>query len=297
MTIISRSYKHKKDFNSVMAFLRDNFTRTGNMENWLPPRFENSAREMGEGSHLWFNKINEESSSDIVAMANPEDKNKYFIQVDPDHAYIENDIFEWIINTSREASSEPYTLSIVTLDGNRSREKVLEEMGFNRGRVYGILMTRKMEDPIPNFSLPERYTIRPVTEDDFDEIASAIRVIFGHGEWFTGKILEQNSKATYYHSDLDLVTTDTDGRIVSFCTFRYDLPSGITELEPMGTLPEYRGMGIAKAMVCEGLKRLRKYEPSLLYVGSADNPAAKRLYQVTGFKVVALYFYWEKNID
>ena len=297
MTIISRSYRHGEDFNSVMGFLRDTYSKTSSLENWLPPRFENSAREMGDSTHLWLDKENQGVISSIIAMANPEEKNKYFIQVDPDYAHLEKELVDWIEKSSRMSSEKPYTLSIVILAGNRSRENLFEDMGFTRGKVYGFMMTRNLEDPNPGYSLPSGFSVRSVRPDDFSEIASAIRVVFGHGEWFTGKILEQNSRATFYHSDLDLVAVDRDGRIVSFCTFRYDPPSGITELEPMGTLPDYRGMGIAKAMLCEGYRRLRKYRPSLLYVGSADNPAAKRLYEVTGFELVGPQVYWQKRVE
>ena len=83
------------------------------------------------------------------------------------------------------------------------------------------------------------------------------------------------------------------GKIVSFCTFRLDAPSGLTELEPMGT--RARNKGIGRAILVEGFRRLQKYNPSLLYIGGAANkPPANRLYELTGFTERYDLIRWEK---
>ena len=65
----------------------------------------------------------------------------------------------------------------------------------------------------------------------------------------------------------------------------------------MGTHPDYRRMGLAKALISEGMRRLKKYDPLNLYIaGAADNPAANRLYEVTGFEKSGTYYYWSKTI-
>jgi len=103
--------------------------------------------------------------------------------------------------------------------------------------------------------------------------------------------------ASFYKPDLDLVVVDEDGKIVSFCTFRLDAPSGITELEPMGTLPDYRARGIGRALICEGFRRLRKYKPTLLYIGGVANThEANRLYELSEFTRRADLYRWEKPL-
>jgi ribosomal protein S18 acetylase RimI-like enzyme len=105
------------------------------------------------------------------------------------------------------------------------------------------------------------------------------------------------SRASFYRGDLDLVAVAPGGDIASFCTFRMDPPSRVTELEPIGTLPEYRRLGLAKALLVEGFRRLAKYDPTLLYIGgAADTPEANRLYEVTGFNGRFDYYYWYKTI-
>ncbi len=298
MPVISRGYDPELDFQRIMGFLRDSFAETGSLHNWLPPRFENSRAEMAAGTRLWEEVGGPEPR--IVVVANPEARFIYFIQMDPDYTYLEKEVVGWIVShcASQKTSGGELKISVVALEGNPVREAALREHGFERGKVYGIFRLREVGAPVPDFSPPEGYVIRSVRpEEDFDRIAAAIRVVFGHGEWFTGEVLEELSRASFYRGDLDLVAVAPSGDIASFCTFRMDPPSRATELEPMGTLPEYRRMGLAKALLVEGFRRLARYDPTLLYIGgAADTPEANRLYEVTRFTERYDYYYWHKTI-
>jgi len=297
MKIVSRPYEKVGDFNRVMSFLRETFTETGSLHNWLPPRFEGSSDQMASGTRLWEEV--EGASPRIVGIANPESKFVYFIQIHPDYSYLEGELIDWIIEHSKSTKpeNEVFKVSIVALEDNPMRESALQMRGFERGPIYGILRVRPINDPIPDYILPEGYRIRSVNPEDFEEIAAGIRKVFGHGEWFTGRTLENTAKASFYVEDLDLVVVAPDGSIVSFCTFRVDPESRITELEPMGTLPDYRRKGLAKALLAEGFRRLKTYNPTLLYIGgAADTPEANRLYTVTGFNERYDYYYWYKTI-
>ncbi len=298
MSIASRGYL-QEDFNSVMCFLRDTFAETGSVHNWLPPRFENSRDALFPDTQIW-EEIGDDSSR-IVAVANPEVKFRYFIQNRLDYAFLEGEIVRWIEDHCASQKPDPdgeLRISIVALEGNPAREAALREQGFERGSVYGILRLRNMEDPITDYQLPEGYAIRSVQpETDFPKIAEIIRMVFGHGEWFTAEVLEELSRASFYNPDLDLVVVAPDSSIASFCTFRMDPTSRITELEPVGTHPDHRRQGLAKALLSEGFKRLRSFNPSLLYIGgAADTTEANRLYEATGFKEKYDYYYWHKTI-
>jgi len=299
MPIVSRGYSPDQDLQNIMDFLRDTYLETHTIQNWLPNRFENSHRDLVSDVRIW-EKVDGDPQR-IVAMANPEIPFLYFIQIHPDHAFLEEEIVRWIEDRCASLKPDPdreQKLSIVTLDGNPVREALLRERGFKKGAVYGILRVRPVDAPIPDFAPPEGFKIRSVVkETDFEEIDKAVRVIFGHGEWFTADVLEGIASLSFYREDMDLVAVAPDGSIASFCTFRVDPPSGITELEPMGTHPDYRGLGLAKALLCEGFRRLRRYNLTLLYIGrAADSPAANRLYDSTGFYEENAYHYWSKTI-
>jgi mycothiol synthase len=294
MQITSRWYKHYGDFEPVMEYLRETYRLVGGLQNWPPTRFENSSLEDKCNSRIW--ESSGKQGSRIVAVATPEARLRYFIQMHPDFNYLEEEVLKWIEEHCVENKAGE-KLSIVVIEGNQVREAALRERGYERGTVYGIQRLRHLATPIPDYRVSEGFKIRSVEPGDFDEIAKAIRAVFGHGEWFTREILEEMSRASFYHGDLDLVAVHQSGVIASFCTFRYDTPSGVTELEPMGTLPQYRGRGIAKALLCEGFRRLKGYDVSLLCIdGAANNPAANRLYEETGFTTRHDYYYWQKTL-
>ena len=292
MVVVSRSYCYDRDRSRVLEFLRETYAETGCLENWFPPRFENNRREMDPGIHVW------EENGVLVGFVIPEDPLVCFIQLHPDYMSLYGEMVEWIEEySSLTWSKKGAVLSIVEHTGNLGKEQVLHEHGFTRGRIYGIFHIRDVQTPIPDYKLPEGFSIRSVSPEDYDEIASCIRQVFGHGEWFTREILTESGAASFYHSDLDLVVIDEAERIVSFCTFRYDSPSGVTELEPMGTLEDYRSKGIGRALLCEGFRRLKKYDPTLLHIcGAANTPAANRLYELTGFTEKIDMYRWEKPL-
>ena len=305
MPIVSRGYSPDQDLQRIMGFLRDTYLETRTIQNWLPTRFENSYKDLVSDVRIWEDADpaapDSLSNHRIVAMANPEIPFLYFIQIHPDHAPLEEEIVRWIENHCAALKPDPdmeQKLSIVTLDGNPARETLLRERGFEKGPAYGILRVRPVDTPIPDFAPPEGFEIRSVVkETDFEKIAKAVRVVFGHGEWLTAEVLEGIASCSFYHEDLDLVAVAPDGDIASFCTFRVDPPSRITELEPVGTHPDYRGLGLAKALLCEGFRRLERYDPTLLYIGgAADTPAANRLYESVGFSEENAYHYWSKTV-
>lgn len=305
---VSRTYNSDDDLTSVLAFLLETFRRTHSYQNWFPDRFENSHRSGGR-TH-WVDDIQmwEEvddaatpSKKRIVALANPESQYDYFIQIDPDYSFLEREILTWIEKHCLERKKDPdgkKKLRIHTIEGNYARELLLAELDYQKGEIAGYLRLRPMDLPIPDIDCPEGYEIRSVKgRADYDQLAAVIRLVFGHGEWFNAEVYEGITRCSFYKRDLDLVAVAQDGTFASFCTFRMDLASGITNLEPVGTHPNYRQVGLAKALISEGLKRTMKYDPTLFYIGgAADTPAANRLYDSVGYTEKLAEHSWFKEI-
>jgi ribosomal protein S18 acetylase RimI-like enzyme len=292
MVVEYRAYIHEKDHSRVMEFLRATYEETGSLENWLPPRFENNSWNMDPGINVW------EDNGALAGLVVPESPLVYFVQIHPEYIQLYSEMAQWIEEYSRNTWGKDSMLKIIEMERNPTKERILRDQGFTREKIYGIFRMRDLDAPIPDFKLPEGFNIRSVKPEDFDELASCIRQVFGHGEWFNHEVLETHVAASFYNSDLDLVVVNSEGKIVSFCTFRLDPDSRVTELEPMGTLGSYRSMGIGRALLCEGFRRLRKYNPSLLYIaGAANTPAANRLYELTGFIQRLNLYKWEKVLS
>jgi len=297
MEITSRGYTPDLDFPKVQEFLFEVHKETGTFQNWLPTRFENSHLDRVEDIRIWEEGIR----GRVMAVANPETKTIYFIQIRPGHPTLLDTVIRWIeahTASKKPDPAEKQKIHIVSIEGDREREAALRKRGFEKGPVYGILRVRDLDTPIPDAPVPEGFTIRSVRgREDYEKLAANIRTVFGHGEWFTADTLEGIARGSFYIKDLDLVAEAPDGAIASFCTFRVDPVSRATELEPMGAHPDYRGLGLAKSLISEGMKRLKDYDPLLLYIdGAADNPGANRLYEATGFEKKGTYYHWSKMI-
>ncbi|MFW9890291.1 MAG: hypothetical protein ACFFER_19085 [Candidatus Thorarchaeota archaeon] len=73
--------------------------------------------------------------------------------------------------------------------------------------------------------------------------------------------------------------------------------SRIAELEPVGTHPYHRNLGLRRAVICEGLKRLEKYKPSaMVIIGAAPPEGAMRLYESVGFVNEGACHFWARPL-
>jgi len=302
MSIQFRSYNKEKDFNPVMIFLAELYKKTNSYENWFPDRFENSSDTREDGIRIWemISDTIIPTRKKIVALTTRDSSRDFFLQVDPEFRYLEREMIKWVeqhFKVIQKGKEKRDKLRINILEGNTQRETLLTELGYKNEQIYGYCRIRKGDFPIIDYLCPDNFEIRAIKRNDFDQLASLIRKVFGHGETFTAEVLEWLASCSFYREELDLVAVTPNGVIASFCTFRMDPYSNIINLEPMGTNPEYRRMGLGKALITEGIKRSMKYNPPFFSIdGAANTPAANRLYDVTGFTEKYAIYSWEKEI-
>jgi predicted N-acetyltransferase YhbS len=223
----------------------------------------------------------------MVALTTRDSPSDFFLHIDPKYRYLEKEMVEWLeeyYSKKKKEEKVDRKLTINILEGNAQREALLTELGYTFQKTYGYYRIRDGNASIPDFVCPKEFKIRAIRKDEYEQQALLIQKVFGHGEWFTADILEWIANCSFYKEELDLVAVTPTGIIASFCTFRLDPISRIISLEPMGTNPDYRKLGLARALLTEGIKRSKKYNPPFFYIdGAADTPAANRLYDATGF--------------
>jgi mycothiol synthase len=100
--------------------------------------------------------------------------------------------------------------------------------------------------------------------------------------------------APLYRRDLDLVAVAPDGAIAAFCTVWFDDVTRSGYFEPLATVPAHRQRGLARALMTEALRRLRRLGAVTAEIGGY-NEAANALYGSIMGGTSQLYEPWSRD--
>jgi ribosomal protein S18 acetylase RimI-like enzyme len=168
-------------------------------------------------------------------------------------------------------------------------------------------LVRPHLDGIPEAPLPAGLEIRPVTEDQLRAIWEADVEAF-RDHWGFVEPTEKDWQAfcEFPLRDESLWKVAWDGarvagQVRSFINeeenVEYDRRRGWTEF--ISTAREWRGRGVATALICESLREVRRrgMEEAALGVHLENPHGAYRLYQSLGFEVVRSGATYEKPVE
>jgi GNAT superfamily N-acetyltransferase len=101
-----------------------------------------------------------------------------------------------------------------------------------------------------------------------------------------------------YHGERDLFVRSPDGRGASACTIWFDSVNGVGLFEPVATYPDFQGKGLGKAVMTEGLRRMKAAGMTRAVVGfDPTNVAALALYTSMGFGASAYFTFPGKELS
>jgi mycothiol synthase len=98
-----------------------------------------------------------------------------------------------------------------------------------------------------------------------------------HSDWY-----HHIQTAPLYRRDLDIVAVASDGSIASFCTIWFDDVSRTAYIEPVATVPAHQRKGLGKAVLMEGLHRLKRMGCKVAFVGGYSKAANALYFSVMG---------------
>lgn len=260
----------------------------------LPYRFSSWSFDYPENIRLWTNKNGELLAWAILQVPfwtidyayNPEFHDQLHLQ-----------ILRWADEQAHKIVGTPsghpaWYVSIPVSFTDRIHD--IEQVGFESQENVGenswsqVLMEHSMQ--IPNeVNLPERFHIRPLNgTSEVDAYVALHRSVFESKnmttEWRT-RTLERPE----YIADLDLVAVAPNGQLAAFCVcwLAEDINDRITgQIEPLGVQAAYRKLGLGRAILLEGLKRLAAKGASHIYAQTESyRNAAFKLYESVGFRV------------
>jgi mycothiol synthase len=182
-------------------------------------------------------------------------------------------------------------------DDDPERIALLTGHGFTRDDYHMLNMRRDLDQPIPDLAPPLGFLIRHVGgQGEWAERVETHREVW-HPSKVTLEAYRRLRAAPGYIPELDLVAVAPDGALASYCICWLDPANRTGEFEPVGTRPAFRGQGIGKAVMLEGLRRLKAHGTRIAIVYSlGDNQASIRLYQSVGFQTLTRNYYYSKRI-
>jgi ribosomal protein S18 acetylase RimI-like enzyme len=145
-------------------------------------------------------------------------------------------------------------------------------------------------DTIEQPALPPGFAIRPLAgEREVDAYVELQRAVFGSKN-MTAEWRARTLRRPEYVPDLDLVIAAPDGRLAAFCIcWLAEVPGlGVCgQVEPLGVHDDSRGLGLGRAILREGLRRLQAHGAERIYVETdRERNAALGLYEAVGFRVI-----------
>jgi GNAT superfamily N-acetyltransferase len=152
------------------------------------------------------------------------------------------------------------------------------------GPIFMQSLMRELEPP----QVPEGFTVCDAcTEANFRLRAEATHGAFGIERPWDAYWQKMQSffHSPAYAGEHNLVVRSPDGHGTAACTIWLDPVNKVGLFEPVGTHPHFQKMGLGKAVMREGLRRMKAAGMMHAIVGTdADNTAAIALYRSMGFE-------------
>lgn len=219
----------------------------------------------------------------------------------PAHEIVMDEYVVWAAARAREAGIKQIS-PFWAIDFDKVLTRLMQERGFVITQVDPpVPLFERVLDELPTIPLPAGFTVQGVhTLDD-----GRLRASVTHGSHGSKDDLERHCAeyakfigSAVYDGERDLFVRSPDGRGASACTIWFDGVNGVGLFEPVGTHPDFQGKGLGKAVMAEGLQRMKAAGMTRAIVGfDPNNVAALALYTSMGFRASCYFVMAHKMVQ
>jgi predicted N-acetyltransferase YhbS len=316
-----RRYSPEQDFVRIRDFLVDTHTLFDRPINWRLERWnyaryfvapmlanyeqdEPRPEDCQKAIHLWegLTGVWENQAGEIVGVVNIEHPDpshpgwgEAFFQRHPDYESLLPEMLDYAEEHLR--SQETNKLHFWVFDYDEQLQTLAQQRGYQQNKereAHDSVFTIRADLPEP--VLPVGYRLQSMAEEnDLDRRRRAFGLGFNHPdprEWPSLLSYQELQKAPDYRPELDLYVVAPDGQYAAFCIVWWDPHNQIACLEPVGTVPDHRRRGLARAVVLEAIRRVAALGADKVFVGSGQE-----FYTSIGFEIKYVSHPWAKTFS
>ena len=244
--------------------------------------------------YLW-----ETGDGQMVGFVLAEGADDAHLQVHPDYRHLETEMIDWTMeNLSLDDETGQRQLEIYVMEYDALRQRLLAESRLEK-MTYGG-MTRYLRlghQSLTEPQLVDGYALRTTNPDDISDcqrIADLLNAAFHRNFHNAAEYQNFTRRAPSFHPNLDLVAVAPDGSFAGYVAIPYDERNRRGIFEPVCTHPDHQRLGLAKALMLEGLLRLQAMEAIDVTVDTGDMIPANSLYDSLGFTEAYKGYAWRK---
>jgi predicted N-acetyltransferase YhbS len=135
------------------------------------------------------------------------------------------------------------------------------------------------------------------TREDAEAMAALLNAAFGRTIHSASEYATFMAESPSFRHDLNLVAEAPDGSFAAHVGVTYDEHNRHGIFEPVCTHPAHLRRGLARAVMFEGLRRLRDIGAATAHVETGDAEAANAFYGSLGFTEEYRAHTWRREWD
>jgi GNAT superfamily N-acetyltransferase len=292
LSVQFRRYRLLGDFEKVSEFLTDNYS-TADLNGYLLPQlweyahthpdFEfNNDRHMG----LWY------LDGALVAVACYEMAlGEAFLSVQKGLENLRPEMLKWAEQELSVFRDGRRRLGVWVTDVQEDIRRLLTDNGYNAVRRCPVKIF-PYDRELKTAGLPEGFTMFSLEEDnDHRKIRHCLWKGFDHGpdpdDDIRGTLLMQSGM--HFRKDLTTVIKAPDGDYACYAGVWLDEKNKYAYLEPLVTVPKYRGRGLATAVIAEAIRKTKVLGATYLFGGESE------IYTKIGFETIMYRELWARE--
>lgn len=296
MSILFRNYTKQPGITEDYHKVREFFIKLGHAEfeytrwDWMTTHYSLDKSAVGKIG-LW------EDEKKVVGVATFDTRpGEAFCLTLPGYEYLKKEMLIY----AKDNLSKDGEFSIIIRDIDLEFQDIAAELGFVATQDKEFDSFFYLDKTSVEYEMPEGFYITTM-KDTFD-LYQYRRVLWrgfnheleGDGELKFSEEEEQEARKSMIRINVDLdlkiAVIAPDGNFVSYCGMWYDKDAGFAVVEPVATDPDYRKMGLGKAAVLEGIRRVRELGAKKVIVGSQQ-----QFYYSIGFRPFLMATLWKEK--